>query len=286
MRQGLLFLQILFLFMSACLSAQNTDDSQPGDVIINEVMADPVGLTVLPETEYVEIYNISGNDRPLRGWTFLYDDREIVLPDTVIPAGGYAVLYRAGRDIASAEGSLSLGIDKFPATLANDGKTVGLKNSNGILIDEMTYPKAAKGRAYERGEDGIWHLCTDEKGGTPGEANSIATSPDPDPDPSDDSQPGDVIINEVMADPVGLTVLPETEYVEIYNISGNDRPLHGWTFRYDDKETVLPDTVIPAGGYAVLYRTGRDIASAEGSLSLGIDKFPTALANDGKTVGL
>ncbi|HCC51713.1 MAG TPA: hypothetical protein DEQ30_06340, partial [Porphyromonadaceae bacterium] len=84
MKQGLLFLQ--FLFISVCLSAQNTDNSQPGDIVINEVMADPVSLTALPETEYVEIYNVSGSDLSLLGWVFLYDGREAVLPDTVLPA--------------------------------------------------------------------------------------------------------------------------------------------------------------------------------------------------------
>ncbi len=63
MKQGLLFLQ--FLFVSVCLSAQNIDIAQPGDVVINEVMADPVGLTELPETEYIEIYNVSGSDLSL-----------------------------------------------------------------------------------------------------------------------------------------------------------------------------------------------------------------------------
>ena len=306
MKQGLLFLQ--FLFISVCLSAQNTDNSQPGDIVINEVMADPVSLTALPETEYVEIYNVSGSDLSLLGWVFLYDGREAVLPDTVLPAGCYAVLYRSGRDMAVAGGALSLGIDKFPSSLANTGKTVGLKNSGGVLIDEVVYPKATKGKSHERDNENIWYLCTDEKGGTPGEANSPAlpsepepnpepdpepdpgTDPDPTPDPVlpplDNSQPGDIIINEVMADPVGLAALPETEYVEIYNVSGSDLSLSGWVFLYDGKETVLPDTVLPAGCYAVLYRSGREMAVAEGALSLGIDKFPSSLANTGKTVGL
>ncbi|MDR1525243.1 MAG: lamin tail domain-containing protein, partial [Tannerella sp.] len=66
MKRGLLFLHIILAFTG--LSANATDISRFGDVIINEVMADPVGLTELPETEYVEIYNVSGNDIPLSGW--------------------------------------------------------------------------------------------------------------------------------------------------------------------------------------------------------------------------
>jgi TM2 domain-containing membrane protein YozV len=275
------------------------DDSRPGDILINEVMADPVGLTALPETEYVEIYNTSGQGISLYGWNFIYDGKETALPDAVLPSGGYAVLYRSGREMAVAAGALSLELDKFPSALANTGKTVGLNNSEGIPVDEVAYPGATRGKSYERGDEGAWHVCTDEKGGTPGEANSPALLPEPDPDPGtdpappdpvdpspDDSEYGDIIINEVMADPVGLTALPETEYVEIYNASGSDFSLSGWHFVYDGKETALPDITLPGEGYAVLYRSGHDIIVAAGALSLGLDKFPSALANTGKTVGL
>ncbi|MDR0395608.1 MAG: lamin tail domain-containing protein, partial [Tannerella sp.] len=315
MKPVLLFLP--FLFMSVYLSAQNADNSQSGDIIINEVMADPVGLTALPQTEYVEIHNASGRDLSLSGWVFLYGGKEAAtLPDTVLHVGGYAVLYRLGSGIVVAEGALSLGLAKFPSALANEGKTIGLKNSKGVLIDEIAYPKAKKGKSYERDAGGVWHLCMDERGGTPGEVNSPAPSSDPgqetDPDPdsgtgpdpgsgtdsgtdddpsagtdpvvppSDESQPGDIIINEVMADPVGLMALPETEYVEIYNVSGRDLSLSGWVFLYDGRETALPDTVLRAGGYAVLYRSGHNIMVAEGALSFGLAKFPSALSNNGK----
>jgi hypothetical protein len=56
----------------------------------------------------------------------------------VLPAGSYAVLYRAGRDISVAPGALSLGIGNFPTTLANTGRTIGLKNVRGVTIDEMS----------------------------------------------------------------------------------------------------------------------------------------------------
>ena len=221
--------------------------------LINEVMANPNGLTQLPVTEYVEIYNASGTNIALRGWAFVYDGKETLLPDIILPDEGYAVLYRSGREISVSAGALSVGIDKFPSALANTGKTIGLKNSKGIMIDEITYPNAKAGKSYERADDGTWYLSTDIKGGTPGAANSsegsVNPNPDPNPEdtdsPADDSQPGDVLINEVMANPNGLTQLPETEYVEIFNSSGADISLKNWLFIYDGRETVLPDTVLP-----------------------------------------
>jgi hypothetical protein len=278
-------------------SVPKVDNSQPGDVLINEVMANPNGLTKLPATEYVEIYNASGTNILLSSWTFIYDGKETVLPDVLMPDEGYAVLYRSGREIMVSADAISVGTDKFPSALANTGKTIGLKNSRGIMIDEMTYPNATAGKSFERGDEDTWHLSTDEKGGTPGAVNSpeVATDPDPgDPDSEpllpvpneDNSQPGDVLINEVMANPSGLTKLPETEYVEIYNVSGTDISLNNWAFIYDGRETVLPDTILSDGGYAVLYRSGREITVSDSALSLGLDRFPSALANTSKIIGL
>ena len=273
------------------------DFSRPGDVLISEVMADPKGLTALPETEYVEIYNVSGNKIPLKGWTFIYDGKETSLPDVILSDEEYAVLYCAGRDIVVAVGSLSLGIDKFPSALANTGKTIGLKNAKGVFIDEMTYPNAKPGKSYERADDGSWHVSTDEKGGTPGteNSNSSVTLPvpdddfDPDPNielPIDNSQYGDVLINEIMANPNGLTAFPETEYVEIFNASGDEISLNGWSIVYDGKETLLPDVALIEDSYAVLYRAGREIIVADEALALGIGNFPSALANTSKTIGI
>jgi hypothetical protein len=225
-----------------------TDYSKPGDVIINEIMANPVGLIALPETEYIEIYNASDSAFHLKDWTFVYDGNSSPLPDVIIQSGVYAVLFRADRDIVAENGALLLGYDKFPSALANTGKTVAIKNSKGIVIDEVAYPQATAAKSYEKLPDASWHLSTDARGGTPGGENSKAADPNPDPDPdsptppggtTDYSKPGDVIINEIMANPVGLKELPETEYVEIYNASASDFHLKDWTFVYDGNSSPL-----------------------------------------------
>ncbi|MDR2919580.1 MAG: lamin tail domain-containing protein [Tannerella sp.] len=264
-----------------------SDDSDPGDVIINEIMANPVGLTELPETEYVEIYNTSGATIPLHNWSFVYDGKAVMLPDTILPVNGYAVLYRTGRSITIENTAIALPITNFPANLANTGKTIGLKNSHDTEIDIVTYMAATAARSWERDAENQWYLSTNQKGGTPGAINSPKDAPTPPIiNPSDDSNPGDVIINEIMANPVGLTELPETEYVEIYNTSATPIPLHNWSFIYDGKAVTLPDTTLPIGGYAVLYRTGRDIAIENTAIPLPITNFPANLANNGKTIGL
>ncbi|MDR2914663.1 MAG: lamin tail domain-containing protein, partial [Tannerella sp.] len=141
----------------------------------------------------------------------------------VLLSGDYAVLYRSGRDIMVAEGALSLGIDKFPSALANTGKTIGLKNSKGEVIDEITYPNASAGKSYERSDDGTWHLSADRKGGTPGAANSHPQSPDPNLDDSDIAEPFEIIINEILPDPFA----GGSEYIELYNRSDHSLSLFG-----------------------------------------------------------
>jgi hypothetical protein len=250
-------------------------------------MANPAGLTELPETEYVEIYNASSSDLSLNGWTFVYDGSSSSLPDFTIKAGQYAVLFRAGRDIHVDDGGIAVAAEKFPSALANTSKTVAIKNSKGTVIDEVTYPQATAAKSYERLTGSSWHLSTDTRGGTPGSVNSKENDPNlPPPDITDSSQPGDVIINEVMANPAGLTELPETEYVEIYNASSSDLSLNGWTFVYDGSSSSLPDFMIKAGQYAVLFRAGRDIHVDDGGIAVAAEKFPSALANTSKTVAI
>jgi hypothetical protein len=121
------------------------------------------------------------------------------------------------------------------------------------MMDEVAYPKATRGKSYERSDDETWHLSTDKKGGTPGAMNSPAlfpnpdpdsdpgTTPDPDRDPdnpdSDPANPEDsgtdpentdvemvvepleMVINEILPDPFS----GGSEYIELYNRSG--RPL-------------------------------------------------------------
>jgi len=260
------------------------DYSQYGDVIINEVMADPRGLTAFPETEYIELYNVSNDNIDLKGWTLIYDERvNIVLPDVILPAGGYAVLYRSSKEIHIDDGGNAVPLAAFPATLANAGRKLELTNSLDVLIDSITYKAAKSAQSWERDAAGNWYLTTDSRGGTPGSVNS-PKEPVIEPD---DAKYGDVWINEIMADPRGLTAFPETEYIELYNASMVIINLKGWTFIYDERvNIVLPDIVLPADSYAVLYRTGKEIHIDDGGIAIPLTTFPATLANTGRHLGL
>ncbi|MCC8144663.1 MAG: lamin tail domain-containing protein [Tannerellaceae bacterium] len=197
----------------------------PGAVLINEIMANPKGLELLPETEYVELYNTLDQQVSLDGWNFVYNSKPVPLDGIYIPANGYLVLYREGRDIYTAPEGLAVELTKFPANLANDGKDILLTNKDDTIIHEVIYAKATAARSWERNADNEWYLSTDPQGGTPGYKNS-SVNPDEEEETgqptlpySRDIQPGEIIFNELLPEP-----FPEgSEYIELYNRS--DRTL-------------------------------------------------------------
>ena len=277
----------LCLHISTCLYAQS-----PSDILINEIMANPKGLVSLPETEYVELHNSTEQAISLTDWWFVYDKTQVKLSELTVPAGGYVVLYRANRAITVAPNGLQMPLEKFPAQLNNNGKLLQLYDANGVLHDEVYYDKAIAAVSWERcGEE--WISCTDERGGTPGEGNSCRASnnetpitPEEPEEPAPTYTTGCIWINEVMADPNGLVALPQTEYVELHNRSDQRINLENWQFIYGDKPTLLTDYKLPAQGYVVLYRSGREIkVDAQGG-ALPLEKFPSALLNAGKTLSL
>ena len=277
----------LCLHISTCLYAQS-----PSDILINEIMANPKGLVSLPETEYVELYNTTEQAISLTDWWFVYDKTQVKLSELTVPAGGYVVLYRANRAITVAPNGLQMPLEKFPAQLNNNGKLLQLYDANGVLHDEVFYDKAIAAVSWERcGEE--WISCTDERGGTPGEGNSCRASnnetpitPDEPEEPAPTYTTGCIWINEVMADPNGLVALPQTEYVELHNRSDQRINLENWQFIYGDKPTLLTDYKLPAQGYVVLYRSGREIKVDAQGEALPLEKFPSALLNAGKTLSL
>ena len=196
-------------------------------------MADPKGQKAFPETEYVELYNTTDKAIELNGWSFLYGSKPTVLTALFLDADGYVVLYRSGRDIHIDDAGLDLPLDKFPASLVNTGKELALFDPSGKEIDRIAYEKAKAGIAWERSETGF-HLSTDERGGTPGSANSSPDDEPEDPDrPDAPHKPGiptDIIVlpNEIVFNELLPNPYPEgSEYIELYNRSDRTLPLAG-----------------------------------------------------------
>lgn len=286
---------------------EQPEESYPkGSVIIHEVMADPKGLTALPETEYIELYNKVDQSIDLSNWILNYGSTSIALTDVVIPAHGWAVLYRSGREIEVGNGQ-ACPLDKFPSALANTGKELSLYDANGQLMDQYTYPKAKPACSWEYDEEG-WHLSTDPRGGTPGEANSEAEENEEDPDETPDEpeetnpepeipeaqqpQPGDIIINELLPEPF----VDGSEYIELYNRSEQELSLKDVCISTRKSDGSLntrypleayPQT-LQAGDYLLLTKSIEGVEnfySLPASLNWLECKLPV-LSNTGSTVVL
>lgn len=287
---------------------EQPEESYPkGSVIIHEVMADPKGLTALPETEYIELYNKVDQSIDLSNWILNYGTTPIALTGVVIPAHGWAVLYRSGREIEVGSGQ-ACPLDKFPSALANTGKEFSLYDANGQLMDQYTYPKAKPACSWEYDEEG-WHLSTDPRGGTPGEANSEAEENEEDPDETPDEpeeetnpepeipeaqqpQPGDIIINELLPEPF----VDGSEYIELYNRSEQELSLKDLCISTRKSDGSLntrypleayPQT-LQAGDYLLLTKSIEGVEnfySLPASLNWLECKLPV-LSNTGSTVVL
>lgn len=304
--QGAIIPDASYTFLLQEEETPETPEEQPEDPIetypekairINEVMADP---DTCGWPEYVELYNTQDKTISLDGWIFDYGNgyKRKGLDGFSIPANSYVILFHAKHTDIFPE-NIAIPIETFPQ-LFNNGKTLALY-AGEKCIDSYAYPQAKPACSWEYDEDG-WHLSTDPRGGTPGENNSKPTTteeePEEEPDdpetpvvPEEPEQPeesypkGSVIIHEVMADPKGLTALPETEYIELYNKVDQSIDLSNWILNYGTTPIALTGVVIPAHGWAVLYRSGREIEVGSGQ-ACPLDKFPSALANTGKELSL
>lgn len=251
-----------------------------GSVLINEVMADPKGLKELPETEYVELHNTTGNALSLAGWQFVYGGSAKKIGNIRLPAKGYAVLYRSGREIKVDAGGLAVPMDDFPAALANAGKELQLRDASDEVIDKVSYAKATPAKSWERTSSG-WHLSTDPRGGTPGSANSSSSGeeeePPVDPDDPDDPeepdtpvitdpvQPGDIVFNELLPDPYA----GGSEYIELYNRSDQPLSLSALSIATRKSDGTLSTRYplqpvgkhLEAGGYVLLTKEVEKVSS-------------------------
>ncbi|MBM3177294.1 MAG: lamin tail domain-containing protein [Bacteroidetes bacterium] len=156
------------------------------DVVINEIMADPVPSRGLAQTEYVEIFNRSSNPISLDRWVLSDGSQAAKLPQHILLPKGFAVLYPPGNT-PPVNSDVALAINGFPS-LNNSGDRVMLFDQKGMFVDSVRYSsgwyrnseKAEGGWSLERidpndlcGEEENWTSTENFKGGTPGQVNSV-----------------------------------------------------------------------------------------------------------------
>lgn len=155
----------------------------PGDLIINEIFADPSPIVGLPEAEYIELYNNSSKKIDLG--SALINGKAI--NSFLLEAGDYAII-TADEDTALFTGYHNVvAVNSWPA-LNNTSMELTLTNLNNEVVDYVRYfvswynndDKDGGGWSLERKDPNStcnfannWSASTDASGGTPGYINSV-----------------------------------------------------------------------------------------------------------------
>lgn len=160
----------------------------PGDLFVNEIMADESPAVGLPEREYVEIYcnsntyiDVSGggisDGGPVKNWGNL-----------LIAPGEYVLVVDRDDSVEFSSYGKVAAVDGFPS-LNNSGDLIRLVDKNGEILDELRYSdswyrdglKSEGGFSLEKIDPtvggcslaGNWNASNALIGGTPGTENSV-----------------------------------------------------------------------------------------------------------------
>ena len=109
-----------------------------GDVVINEIFADPSPPLGLPEFEFVELYNTSSNYFDLGNWVFVNSATEKTLPSVVLAPNEFVILCDASVAAEYTSYGNVIGIPSFTA-LANTVDSLTLRDNNGLVLDIVVY---------------------------------------------------------------------------------------------------------------------------------------------------
>jgi hypothetical protein len=143
------------------------NDAEWGDVVFTELMVDPLPAVLLPELEYLEIFNRTDYEFNLMQWSIEVNGRIHLLTDQILSPSSYEVI---------------TGI-----TMPNSGATLALYNKSGALVHSVKYEIPWEGPDW-KSEGGwslespdpekicitqeLWEYSSDPTGGTPGGKNS------------------------------------------------------------------------------------------------------------------
>ena len=181
------------------------------EVSINEIFADPSPVVLLPEFEFIELYNRTTDKYiNLQDWTLSDGSSTATLDSVVIHPGEHYII----TSTANAPGFIFygnvMGVGSFPS-LNNAGDLLELRDSSGALMDLVNYSdewyqdedKADGGYTLEQinpfatcSGAANWIGSNASQGGTPNAQNSVYD------DTPDTTPPSLISVSVVTADTV------------------------------------------------------------------------------------
>ncbi len=166
---------------------------QTFDVVINELMVDPLPAVGLPEAEYLELFNTLLVEVNTAGWELRINGVKKKMPDKVIAPRSFLLVCSTGDHERLSLFGDALGVPGFQGLL-NKGALIEILDANGIAVDRIDYSdswfgdplKSNGGWSLERidpfrqcNQPANWKASQHPDGGSPGKLNSVlADNPD------------------------------------------------------------------------------------------------------------
>jgi hypothetical protein len=166
----------------------------PGELIINEIMADETPKVGMPLCEWIEIHNRTNDLLSLDGVRLSDATGNATLPRRAILPNDFMILCSTSRidsfAVLGVPQSKVVGVTSFPS-LNNTGEPLVLRNRNGQILHSVEYSDSWYGDPVKKNggwtlelidknfacvEEGNWRASTDPRGGTPAAENSIAAA--------------------------------------------------------------------------------------------------------------
>lgn len=230
--------KLTFVLLSLAIFAK-AQTAARYDVVIDEIMADPLPVVGLPNAAFIELKNVSAQAVNLNGWQ-IGDAAGFATISTnfILQPDSFVVICTNTTAPAMKVFGAAIGVNNFPS-LDNDGDQLYLRSKEGRFIHAVNYSAAWYQNAIKN--QGGWSLemidtktsCSgmsnwtssnDPKGGTPGKKNSVDAI-------NKDTEPP-VLVNAVARDSVHIILTfdepldsAQLAAIDNYTITGAPGPV-------------------------------------------------------------
>ncbi|MEO0330150.1 MAG: lamin tail domain-containing protein, partial [Bacteroidota bacterium] len=160
------------------------------ELLITEIMADPIPAVGLPEVEYLELYNASDDLLSISRLRLADATSSTLLRSALLLPGKYLIISANADESKLASRGRSMGITSFPS-LNSSGDQLSITDAYGREIFSVSYSDDWYNDAEKRqggwslemidytqpcGERNNWTASVALAGGTPGQVNSVNQS--------------------------------------------------------------------------------------------------------------
>lgn len=201
-----------------------------GDVVINEIMADPTPVVGLPEYEYIELYNTTSLPIDLSGCNVTIGGTAHSLDNVTVDAGGYLILCHNDALSAFSPYAKCVGFGSF--SISNTSALITLSTVDGEIISQVAFnsswykdPNKNDGGYSVEQIDPLgsclgeinWCASNDPDGGTPGRVNSVDNIIDTTPTVTSVSMVSNNVLQLRFDQPMDFASLQNASYKVLEN---------------------------------------------------------------------